>query len=79
MLHIEMGQARLFREALRRQEISVSIARDRRDLDVALAGQTLEVEIGQTERDTKFGGQCALSGSAISIKFAEKEKVSLTL
>jgi hypothetical protein len=79
MLHIEMGQARLFREALRRQEISVSIARGSRDLDVALAGQTFEVEISQAERDTKFGGKNTLRGPAISIELAEEQKVPLSL
>ena len=79
VLHIEIGQARLFREALWRQKIPDSIARDGRDLDIALAGQTLEIEIGETKRDTEFDGKGSLSGPAISIELAEEEKVSLTL
>jgi hypothetical protein len=46
---------------------------------VALSGQTLEIEIGQTKRDTKLSGKGALSGPTISIELAEEEKVSLTL
>ena len=52
----------------------IRVARNGRDLDVALAGQTLEIEIGQTKRHTKFGGKRALSGSAISIELAQEEE-----
>jgi hypothetical protein len=61
------------------QKIPDSITRDGRDLDIALTGQTLEIEIGQTECDSKFDRKGPLSGPAISIKLAEEEKVSLTL
>ena len=79
MLHVLIGQARFFSKPLWRQEIPDSIARDSRDLDIALMGQTLEIEIGQTKRDTELNGKGALSGPAISIELAEKKKVSLTL
>ena len=39
----------------------------------------LEVEIGQTECNTKFKSEGTLSGSAVLIKFAEEEKISLPL
>ena len=72
VLHVEIAQAWLFREALWCQEIPDSITRDGRDLDVAFAGQTFEVEIGQSKRHAKFDGKCALSCPAISIEFAEE-------
>ena len=79
VLHVEIGQSRFFGETLWRQEISDSITRDGRDLDVAFAGQTLQIEIGQTKRNTKFGRKSALSGPAISIELAQEQKVSLAL
>jgi hypothetical protein len=42
-------------------------------------GQPLEIEIGQTKRDTEFSGKDSLSRPTISIDLAEEEKVSLTL
>jgi hypothetical protein len=53
--------------------------RDSRDLDIALAAQTLEIEIGQTECHTKFDRKGTLGGSAISIELVEEQKVSLSL
>jgi hypothetical protein len=53
--------------------------RDGRDLDIALAGQTLEIEISQAEGNTEFDGKGALSGPTISVELAEEKEVSLTL
>jgi hypothetical protein len=62
-----------------REEIPDSVTWDSRDLDIALAGQALEIEIGQTEGDTELGGESTLRGPAISIEFVKEKKVSLTL
>ena len=54
VLHVEIGQPGIFRESLRGQQILNAVARDSSDLNLALTGQTLEIQVGQAKRQAKF-------------------------
>jgi len=47
ILHVLVGQPRLFGEPLRGQQITDTVARNARDFDLAFAGKTLQIQVGQ--------------------------------
>jgi len=55
------------------------MAWDRRDLDVALAGQPLGIEVGQPKRNPYLVGQGSLGDLSVPLDFIEELEVSLTL
>src|SRR2546425_8327424 len=54
VLHVEIRETRFLGHSTWGQEIFDAVPGDRCDLDVALAGQALEVQVGKAERDIKL-------------------------
>ena len=79
VLHIEIGQSGLFCESLRSQQILDAIARDSGDLNIALAGQTLEIQVGQAKRHAELCRERTLGHAGIPLDFGEQKEISLTL
>jgi hypothetical protein len=55
------------------------MTRDGGDLDIALAGQALEIQVSQPKRDAELPRQRALCNSGILLDFIEELKVALGL
>src|SRR5262249_3291038 len=80
--HVLVGQPALLRDALGREEVPEALSRRRLlreldDLDRSFAGQALEQQVGQTERDAQTLGERSLAQGAALTDGGEDLEVAL--
>src|SRR2546422_5026528 len=61
------------------EEVFDAVPWNRCDLDIAFAGQALEIEVGQAKRDAEFFSKRALCDSSVLLNLIEELQIALVL